>query len=357
MTDKDATVRAYREGDETEINRLFNEVFSEARSLPEWQWKFKENPVGVLMIAVAEAGGMIVGHYASMPFHFQYLDRVIKVAVPVDNFVHPAYRGRLSILKSIYEHQARLWDHVAGFGFPREAYAVVGRRILKYRPLTKMPVLFRRLNVYLAAKNYMPWLGDNLLAIIRHASNVAFTALVRMRSVSSPRDIRIRVAEGFDTRFDELWERIRHSQRIMCVRDRRFLEWRFRRPGCSYRIVVAEKNGRLSGYAVTGLKREAGVAGGYIADLITDGSPGVAAALVKRALLELLAQRADYATCWMLPDKPDYRALLQLGFATKEQAFPPVNLVFQCFDAQAVDLNILQDPASWFLTMADSDVF
>jgi hypothetical protein len=49
-------------------------------------------------------------------------------------------------------------------------------------------------------------------------------------------------------------------------------------------------------------------------------------------------------------------ALRGRGIAPLESVFPPVNMVFQCFDPVSVDLNVLQNPANWYLTMGDSDV-
>lgn len=57
---KDFIVREYREGDEIEINRLFNEIFGASRSLDEWRWKFRDGPANAPVIAVAESGGQIV---------------------------------------------------------------------------------------------------------------------------------------------------------------------------------------------------------------------------------------------------------------------------------------------------------
>ena len=90
---EDFMIREYREGDEVEINRLFNEIFCASRSLDEWRWKFIENPINVRVIAVAESGGRIVGQYSNVIALFQYFNKVVPITLPADNFVLPRFRG------------------------------------------------------------------------------------------------------------------------------------------------------------------------------------------------------------------------------------------------------------------------
>ena len=38
-------IRRYKEGEEKEINDLFNQIFNEKRPIEEWYWKFRDNPL------------------------------------------------------------------------------------------------------------------------------------------------------------------------------------------------------------------------------------------------------------------------------------------------------------------------
>lgn len=355
---EDFIIREYREGDEIEINRLFNEIFAETRSLEEWHWKFKQNPTNVMMIEVAESAGRIVGQYAEIWKFFQYVNKVVLVTMPVDNFVHPQFRGGMKgVQKAMFEYPDRRSKGPFGFGFPNKAHYIIGMRMLKYLDLGKMPVLFKRLNFRWAVRNRMPWMPSIFLKLIQLASNFAFRISIKAWKFKTASAVRTRIVDSFDSRFDTLWERVRKGHNIICVRDQRYLKWRYRKPAASYRIVIAEKGNDLVGYAVTGVKYDSGAVVGYIVDLFTDDSPGVDVALVKCAVLELLSRKADYASCWMLPDKRVFQALREFGFARKDDMFPSVNIVFQYFDPQTVDEGVLKDPKNWYLTMGDSDVF
>ena len=355
---EDVVIRYYREGDEIEINRLFNEIFAETRSLEEWHWKFKQNPTNVMMIAVAESAGRIVGQYAEIWKFFQYVNKVVLVTMPVDNFVDPQFRGGMKgVQKAMFEYPDRRSKGPFGFGFPNKAHYIIGKRMLEYLDVGKMPVLFRRLNWRLAARRRVPRMPFFLLKVIQLVSNIGFRIFVKVSKRHPGSDLHTRTVSSFDERFDALWHRVKNKHKVVCVRDQRFLNWRYSKPGADYRIVIAEKGDELVGYAVIGVKHDAAAIVGYIADLITDDSPGVDVALLRCSILDLLSRKADYALCWMLPDKDVFQSLCDFGFAQHEEAFPSVNIVFQIFPPQAVSEKVLNDPRSWYLTMADSDVF
>ncbi len=58
--------RMYREGDEVEINRVFEQVSGLVRSLDEWAWLYPPEVDG-RVIVVAETGGEVVAHCAGTP--------------------------------------------------------------------------------------------------------------------------------------------------------------------------------------------------------------------------------------------------------------------------------------------------
>lgn len=355
---EDLIIREYREGDEIEINRLFNEIFGASRSLDEWRWKFSENPTNARVIAVAESGARIVGQYSDMTAFFKCPNKVELFFSPVDNFLIPRFRGGIrGVQKALFDFRDQLvWRfgiHVC-FGFPNRAAYIVGKRFLTYEDLGKMPVLFMRLNFRLAVRNRIPWMPPYLLSVVQSASNFGFRIVVKALKFRAASVVKTRIVDSFDARIDALWERVKGKHGIICVRDHRYLDWRYRKPGASYRIVIAEKGDELVGYAVTGVRHDSGAMVGHIVDLIADDSPEVLAALVRRSVLELLYRKVDYALCWMLPDKPAFRALREIGFAQNEATFPPVPIVFGSRDP-SIDKEVVGDSRNWFLTMGDSD--
>lgn len=352
---EDVIVRNYCEGDEVKIGRLFNEVFQTSRPLEEWYWKFRGNPADLKMITVAEAAGAIVGHYAYMVFRFRYQDRVVPVAMPVDNFIVPAYRGGIKgVQKRMFDFQDldRVWF---GFGFPNKAHYVVGKRVLNYKDVGKIQVLFKRLDPRLLVRDRFPWLPPYLLKCARSLFGAWLRASSGNPGAETAAGVRTRIAERFDERVDALWDRVKDRHKVICVRDRKYLDWRFRKPGADYRIVLAEKGGELAGYAVTLVRRGKDAVEGYIVDVLADGTPGAASALVRRSILELLSQGADFALCWRVPDPDVSQALTEAGFGEREDYFPRVNHVFYIPDPERADEAVIREQSNWYVTMADSD--
>lgn len=354
---EDIIVRNYRDGDEAEIGRLFNEIFGTSRPIEEWDWKFRDNPADLKMIAVAEAAGAIVGQYANLVCRFRYQDRVVTVAMPVDNFIVPAYRGGMKgVQKRMFDFQDEFWDRLwFGFGFPNKAHYAVGKRVLHYKDVGKIQVLFKRLDPRLLVRDRYPWMPPFLLKFTRSLYDVWLRASSRNPGAETAAGVRTRIAERFDERVDALWDRVKDRHKVICVRDRRYLDWRFRKPGADYRIILAEKGGELAGYAVTLARRGKDAMEGYLVDVLTDGTPGAASVLVRRSILELLSQKADFALCWRVSDTEVSRALAEAGFVEREDYFPRVNHVFYIRDPERADEAILKEQSNWYVTMADSD--
>lgn len=351
-------VRHFRDGDEVEINRLFNQVFGTNRTMEEWQWKFRRNPAGAIHVEVAEEGGKLIGHYASLPAFFTYQGTTIPVSIPCDNFVHPDYRGGFrGVQKAMHEYHTVFsdWFPKFGFGCPNAAHYAIGKRILKYKDVGEIPVLFRRMSLRLGIRSKIPGLSNSIVnslsELARLPSKWALTA--RLRRVP---DIRTAVVSEFDERVDALWARVHKGFNVACIRNLAFLRWRFSRPGYEYRIVTAARGEELAGYIVTSVRDEDGARIGYMVDMLS-ASDEASAALTARALLQLHADGADYALCWMLTDKPQSAVLHQFGFAPREPAFPPVKVVFQNGDPATISDSVLGRLENWYLTMADSDGF
>ena len=91
MSEAELVIRAFRPGDETDINRSFNETFRLERSIDEWAWKFPPQADGRL-IMLAEIDGALVAHYAGMPLRFVIDGREWNAAQIVDVFSTRAAR-------------------------------------------------------------------------------------------------------------------------------------------------------------------------------------------------------------------------------------------------------------------------
>jgi hypothetical protein len=352
-------LRRYKDGDEVKINKLFNEIFNKNRSMEEWSWKFRKNPFhDINLTVVAEYQGEIIGQYPLLPLLFKYDKTVLKCTTAIDNFIHPSFRGGMKgVQRKMYEYHEEICRKEGmsfGFGFPNREHYIFGKRVLKYRDLGQIRVFFRRLNWNLAVKRRFPWIPNSLLKVIQFISGLGFKLLIHSKGRNNPKGIRICEDDSFDERFDAFWDRVKEKYKIIGVRNQEYLNWRCRKPGADYEVIIAEKGKELNGYIVIEVRRETGEVKGHIVDLLAiDGADSV---LIREALLRFISKKADFVLCWMLPHTAAYASLLEFVFIEKSD-FPPLNVVYTIYDNEVIDDAFLKDQKNWYLTMADSDTF
>lgn len=358
-TDEVRVTRSYREGDEEEINRLFNQVFDADRPLSDWIWKFKANPSqDTRFIGLAEVNGSIVGHYAGVPRLLQYKDRILKVSFIADNFVVPEYRGGVrgvqwDVFRRVCDCHV-LYDYACGLGFPNREHYVIGKRFLKYSDFAKVAVLNKRLNWRLSFETRFPWIPRPVASSVAALSSSLNRVAVWRRGRGTGRSL-VRRIEGFDERFDAFWNRVRGQRAIIGVRDRRYLSWRYARPGHDYEILVSETDGHMTGYLVLTVVQDGRARIGRIVDMLVDERVETGSNLVRHALLRFLSKGVDQVKCWMLDHTEAYKALLYHGFVAREQD-QMVTGVYMIFN-RTVDADVIGNSRNWYVTMGDSDAF
>lgn len=355
----DYIIRSYEAGDEKEINKLFNDSFGENRLEKEWYWKFFENPYTNMNInTVAEANGKIVGQYANIPLIFKLQQNIIKVVMPVDNVVHPDYRGGFKGIQwGMFELARKMVEKeniALGIGFPnRDAY-IIGKRVLKYKDIGKIPVLFRRLNFRAAVRRRFPWLPVFFITVIQLLCSTGFRLMLNKRTIGIRSNVKINAADGFDERFNLLWDKVKGRYGMICVRGQKYLNWRYQKPGKDYKIFIAN-NTEIEGYIVISIKGGGEFVEGYIVDMMAVNDE-VYSLLIKRALIEFISMHVDYALCWMIPNSTEYNILRENGFIETE-AFQPINAVYLNFDPDNLDESFIKEINNWYITMGDSDVY
>ncbi len=361
MTSKEYSLRRYKDGDEEEIVRLLNDIFGENLTLEGWIWKHKENPLSYLNLAIlAEHKGRIIGQYAGLPVLFKFKDKIVKFGMVVDNFVHPDFRGGVQgIQRKMFEYSCKLWERESmpmGWGLPNRQHYIVGKRILKYKDVGKIPFLFRRLNWNLAVKKRFLWLPQSMIQANQYLSSMYFKLLIGARHGNTVAKVKVRKVHSFDERVTVLWNKVKDQYEIIAVRDQTYLNWRYKKPGNNYQIIVGEKGDEIVGYIVIDVKKTDGQTVGYIVDFLSLRDHNIECALIKAALLASIAKKVDYVLCWMLPNKGAYAALRKFGFAERKD-FSSTNVVYHIFNPTEIDEVLLKDTKNWYLTLADSDIF
>lgn len=347
-------VRRYRPGDEVGLNELFKRTFGENRSLDCWRWKFDDAPwLKEKAITVKEADGKIIGQWANAPVRFKVGDDFCIFHHPVDNCVDPEHWGK-GIIKGLYNGMfARMRELgvAIGLGFPNETYYQVGKAALGFEDLLSLPIFVRRTNFRLAVEKRT---SLNFLSIIASRfSTIVWRLRLFLKRPSATRNVRVQEVEELDEEFDLLWQSVAPSLSVCGVRDREYLEWRYRRnPFARFHILKCSDEQMMLGYAVLALERAPeGHRIGYIMDLFCHESERIIDCLVNASLRYLIDLKADYVKCGMLEHCPHHGVLKKYGFSFRGEHRP---LVFQEIDPD-FHSDLFLGPGNWFLTLGDTD--
>ncbi|MGE3172605.1 MAG: GNAT family N-acetyltransferase [Planctomycetota bacterium] len=225
------TIRAYRPGDEEGLLAGYNAVFPKARSMAHWRWKFLDNPVGEMHIAVAEHETQgIVGTYTCMPVRVQMDGEQLVAAQGLDMWVLPDFR-RHGSRPGLFVHIGwKMYEIFGGtgkgqarfhYGWPIPNWRI-GQKYLRYENIRDWDFLFRP----------------------------------RPEAGFAPRPVakglQVRAVERFAQDVDGLWDQLKNATALAIVRDARYLNWRYAdAPDVDYTLFECrDQGGVLRGVAV-----------------------------------------------------------------------------------------------------------
>ncbi len=324
-------IRAYREGDEAAIVRLFAACFPHAeRGLAHWRWKYAANPWGRRLISLAfSPAGELASHYSGYPIPFWRGDA-------------PGGRTFLGL---------QMGDTMTG-----EAFRSAGRG--------KGALLARTVRHFFSIHrdgSYGFFYGFNTGAIQRFCrwfigGSDTLPVDYRVRSVESPPEdpgggYRIERVAQVDRGWDRFFRRVAPAYGFLVRRDAEYLRWRYLRcPDTRYIVLAVRRWGRLVGW---GVFRRRGDAVAWGDALLDPRHARASGPLLAAALAEPELAGARRIEAWF-PDRPAWwsRRLAELGFAAapEPQGLGMVALA----DAEPQAFDAL---GQLYYTMGDGDLF
>ena len=345
------SIRLFQDGDEAQLNQLYNEVFHKARTLDEWKWKFQLHPATTKkMIPLGLIDNRIVGMYPCLINRWKVEDRFCLAAQPVETAVEEQARdGKLIVaLRKHHVEQCEALGIGFSFGHPSPSHYKFGKRFLKYYDLCRMQILNRRLNRTFAGRLLRDWGPlQRVVKLVNRLRNTVSRKLLRQRKAGDI--ITMRVTE-LDERFDHLWDRASRAHQVLAVRDRQFLEWRYlKNPKGGYICIAAFENDDLVGYLMLRRVRETSVQVGMIADVLYLSNPGIADNLLNFTIGWCLDMGLDCICCGALPHTELYQALIRAGFRARSQTWSVV------YTYRGVNEKLFLDSTNWYFTLGDFD--
>jgi hypothetical protein len=327
----DYTIRPYQKGDETSINKSFNEVFGTARSIDEWFWKFRPDlGISRIMIAVDE-DNTVLAHYASTESLMWIDGRVIACAQNLDSFSlnRTDLLKRRVFLKTAYEFIDKNCYGPDKIPF---YYGCIGGRHLKLGKITfkytePVPIKY----YYKETMKFLRPLGILIGKYLWKA------ILSRYNSIEL-------------TEVDDLWERSKNRYGVSIVRNSKYIDERYlSHPIKKYMFLTVKNNSQLSALAV--LIYEDRLL--KWVDLIWDGDNDDAIKELESEIWSICKKvGAIKVEIWLNNDKEVEELLLQAGMKTCPNPYD-LYLSSRSFDEDLDGDDVIR---RFYFTMGNTDM-
>jgi GNAT superfamily N-acetyltransferase len=359
QTDRGWQRRLYSPSDREGVFQLRATVYGESFTEDDWVWKFETSPLGAARIYLAESNGVIVGLRIFNFREAKVLDEVWPSIVTVDGMVHPDFqrRGIWSALMREGLDELRAEGIHLALSFPgihRHTYA--GFLKLGWSDTGSVPLLVKPLRPGALLSRFVR--GE----LAQGWSDRAFRFLAgtdRQRGMPGDRGLSIERIESFDERFDGLWEQVSGQSRFSLVRDKKYLNYRYRdRPGDKYSQFAAYRGEDLKGYIVVRRSLEMfGLPIGLIMDMGASEGGDAARSLVDAAVDFLDAEGVAAIGCLIGRHSRYHAALRRAGFLPVPKRFNSRDY-HPVVDADPAKLSkgVMGDGRNWHFTYGDFDV-
>jgi len=360
---KEWSMRAYREGDEDRIFELFKAVYPEneydySKWLRWWHWMYNDNPAGPGLIFVAEDSGTIVGQYPLIFMQMKVGDEIMRVAQNINLMTHPDY-GHQGIFKTLEKTALDQIDRQGvriTIGFPNEP-SYPGHKKSGWFDISNMKIMYRPLNwresIGLGIRNRL-LSGFFAIGAILVFDLVLNGVLRRTRKLPAIEGLSVTRVSSFDERIDALWAKVANQFKIIVVRTKAYLNWRYGAPGAKYSMFVAEKAGVIQGYLISQQKEgESGIKGSLIFDLVAQ-SEDVLHSLIRKLITDCRQNKVAIIQYPLIANKTYHKVLKRNGFIS----LPFVKGDHFCAYSTLKDVSeqFLRNPDNWFVQIGDSDL-
>jgi GNAT superfamily N-acetyltransferase len=329
--------------DRPHILRVWEESLPSATA-DHYTWVYERNPFGPVSTWVLEADDDVVGTATVMPRTLIGMGRRWRAGVTVDFAVAAGHRtvGPALMLQKALLQACRDEGFDVIYGFPvqaasrvqsRAGFTALGRAAELRKTLRSADALTHRFGAM--ARVAAPFV-DAALRIADVLQRPSPRAPYRFAELST-----------FDARFDDFWDRLRHTMPLTSDRTSAYLNWRYAQcPHDAYHTLVMESStgDRIHGFAVWSVRHGEFL----IADVIAEDAAALMSALVDRARsLGATAMSSRSFGAALLTDVQRH-----CGFKLGESGRDAVMFV----PAGGECAQRLADRGNWYLLRGDTDV-
>lgn len=246
MSEKEVLIREYKPGDEADVIKMHNEIFSTNLTLEHWYWQFRDHVQGHAWITFAEIKKEIVGHYCMMRNHLNFMGREIVAGQTCGSMIRSDQRGKKLSTRLILHNNkyAAKEGAVAVLGFPnRDAYPGIMRNSDRHRLVT--------LKYYLYRIGFQKIWGSKIDRVFKYFHDM----LIRLKYIGFRflnKGVGIVVSSHLSDRLEDSLREIRDNEVLSIWKDVSYLRWRYENhPDRNYTFHILNVKGRSEGLIVT----------------------------------------------------------------------------------------------------------
>ncbi|MCR4428219.1 MAG: GNAT family N-acetyltransferase [Caldiserica bacterium] len=346
----------YREGEEIQILDLFHRVFPKIpRTLEEWEWEYRESPFSPPIIAIARAGGKVIGQEALFFVPMKFKGNCFQGAQSVDTMTDPNFRG-----KGVFGRLARLTleegkkrNTPLFYGFPnRNSYSAYVNK-LNWIDVARVQRFIKVLDLTSALKARIN--NPSLRMVLGFLGKPFLKAYFWGKGKRDPR-FSLHQVDRFGESYDRLWGELRGRFPLMVDRTSAYMNWRYLdHPSGVYRAFFLRKagNDEIFGVAVlhiVDLEYRLGSIGEF---LVKDWDPEIARIFLTLLLDYFKLQGTAIVATWTLPHSPFVPVFKSLGFRLRSQHQPLIAIS----PDGSLEKEEIRNPENWFISSGDYDMF
>jgi hypothetical protein len=347
-------VRPIEQGDLQRLADFHHEAYGVASTPELWNWKYFQNPAGKHFMVIALDGERIVARMGGVPYAMVFDDEEMVFLQALDINILPSYRDGgtfVSLTVTVRELiSTQFGPDIAEFGFGNKRVCDAATRWISFSPPTQVSYLVKMIapGAYLHDRLRLPRLSRQPIE--------GETSLPDFPAERSEEGFSFREINEFDKRFDDLWERC-IRERIMVIRNQRYLQWRYAQcPTGRYRIIVAERDGRLEACLVIQPRTRKGAVRVQIVDFFSsEEGIGALLPLLKTVTRWLKGTSVVSINCWMPQHSPYYPIFKKCDFRDRVSNNYLITKYSGQPDKNPSLAEALPNEKNWFYTQGDSD--
>jgi N-acetylglutamate synthase-like GNAT family acetyltransferase len=345
------------------LNRLIYGPHDILVNRDDFNWRYRLNPAGEAIVPVIRnEAGEVVGFIWVVPIRMHVRGREWLMAMGTNLVIHPDYQRTFGYVKLLRRFEKVFLEHKIPLHFSfvsEDKYQQL--QLLNPRQAITIPLLIKPFDLKELTQRFFT--ADWQRFISRSADWLVSPLLSRNVSVKSEPDWNVQTLDHFTPAFDTFWQQVRDKYPVAVIRDQQFLNWRFAPVSNRiYRIVVAEHQGKMVGYAVLHCHAIRNVKTGLILDLLVEESPiGLKAGFHLLATAEAYfeAERVAMIAGLMVSAAHEYQLLRQAGYRVVPAAILPRIFRYAFFlHGKTPPLGLGASlPYEWFITLADYESY